>query len=138
SYPNLKYALTKISLFIVLLGVFFSCNAVKRVPDGQYLLTESTIYADSVKVKEAGIHSQLAQKPNPTIPLIGFPLGLHIYNLADPQPDSTYKRWLHKKPNREKTLTKILSKKQVDGLDSIYVGLNKWLIKSGDAPVVIA
>lgn len=120
------------------MGLFFSCNAVKRVPDGKYLLTDNTIFADSVKVKEAGVYSQLAQKPNPTIPLIGFPLSLHIYNLADPYPDSTYNRWLHKKPNREKNLTKLLSKKQVDGLDSIYVGFNKWLKKSGDAPVIIA
>ena len=134
----MKYTLTKISLFIVLLGLFFSCNAVKRVPEGKYLLTDNTILTDSVKVKEAGVYSQLAQKPNPSIPLIGFPLGLHIYNLADPQPDSTYNRWLYKKPNREKRLTKLLSKKQVDGLDSIYVGFNKWLRKSGDAPVIIA
>ena len=134
----MKYTLTKISLFIVLLGLFFSCNAVKRVPDDKYLLTDNTILVDSVKVKEAGVYSQLAQKPNPSIPLIGFPLGLHIYNMADPQPDSTYNRWLHKRPNREKRLTKLLSKKQVDGLDSIYVGFNKWLQKSGDAPVIIS
>lgn len=129
---------TKISLFIVLMSLFFSCNAVKRVPEGKFLLTDNTILADSVKVKDAGVYSQLAQKPNPTIPLIGFPLGLHIYNLADPQPDSTYTRWLHKKPKREEKLIKLLSKKQVDGLDSIYVGFNNWLKKSGDAPVIIS
>lgn len=120
------------------MGLFFSCNAVKRVPDDKYLLTGNTILVDSVKVKGAGVYSQLAQKPNPTIPLIKFPLGLFIYNMADPEPDSTYVRWLHKKPNREERLTKLLSKKQVDGLDSIYVGLNEWLKESGDAPVIIA
>ena len=134
----MKYTLAKISIFIGLSGLFFSCNAVKRVPEDKYLLTDNTIIVDSVKVKESGVHSQLAQKPNPKIPLIGIPLGLHIYNLADPYPDSTYNRWLHKKPKREARLTKILSKKQVDGLDSTYVGFNKWLRKSGDAPVVIA
>ncbi len=134
----MKYTFTKISLFIVLLGLFFSCNAVKRVPEGKYLLTDNTILVDSVKVKDAGVYSQLAQKPNPSIPLIGFPLGLHIYNLADPQPDSTFNRWLHNKPNREKRLTQLLSKKQVNGMDSIYVGFNNWLKKSGDAPVIIS
>lgn len=134
----MKYILTKISLFIVLLSLFFSCNAVKRVPDDKYLLTDNTILVDSVKVKDAGVYSQLAQKPNPSIPLIGFPLGLHIYNLADPTPDSTYNRWLQKTPKREERLIKFLSKKQVDGIDSTYVGFNNWLKESGDAPVIIS
>ena len=92
---------------------------------------------DSVKIKDAGVYSQLAQKPNTSIPLIGIPLGLHIYNLADPQPDSTYYRWLHKNPKREERLIKLLSKKQVDQIDSSYVGFNEWLQKSGDAPAII-
>lgn len=120
-----------------MIGLFFSCNAVKRVPDGKFLLTENTILVDSVKIKDAGVYSQLAQKPNTSIPLIGIPFGLHIYNLADPQPDSTYYRWLHKNPKREERLIRFLSKKQVDQIDSSYVGLNKWLLKSGDAPVII-
>ena len=134
---HLKRNLTKISLFIVLISLFFSCDAVKRVPDDKYLLTENTILVDSVKTKEAGVYSQLAQKPNTSIPLLGIPLGLHIYNLADPQPDSTYYKWLHKNPKREERLIRLLSKKQVDQIDSSYVGLNKWLQKSGDAPVII-
>ncbi len=106
--------------------------------EGKFLLTDNTIVVDSVVTKEAGVYSQLAQKPNPTIPLIGIPLGLHIYNLADPRPDSTYQRWLHKNPKREERLMRLLSKKQVNALDSIYVGFNNWLQNSGDAPVVIA
>lgn len=120
------------------MGLFFSCNAVKLVPEGDYLLTDSKIYVDSVKTSGSGVHSQLAQRSNSYIPLIKFPLGLHIYNLADPQPDSTFNRWLHKHSNREKRLTQLLSKKQVDGMDSIYVGVNRWIQKSGDAPVIIA
>ncbi len=133
----MKRNLTKISLFIVLTSLFFSCNAVKRVPDGKFLLTDNTIIVDSLETKDAGVYSQLAQKPNTSIPLIGVPLSLHIYNLADPQPDSTYYKWLHKNPKREERLIRLLSKKQVDQIDSSYVGINKWLQKSGDAPVVI-
>jgi outer membrane protein assembly factor BamA len=107
------------------------------VPDGNYLLTENIILVDSTKIKESGVYSQLAQKPNPTIPLIGLPLGLHIYNLADPYPDSTYNKWLYKNPNREERLIKFLSKKQVNQIDSSYVGFNEWLQKLGDAPVII-
>ena len=133
----MKRNLTKISLFIVLITLFFSCDAVKRVPDDKYLLTENTILVDSVKTKEAGVYSQLVQKPNTSIPRLGIPMGLHIYNLADPQPDSTYYKWLHKNPKREERLIRLLSKKQVDQIDSSYVGFNKWLQKSGDAPVII-
>lgn len=134
----MKYHLTKISIITAIVGLFFSCNAVKRVPDGEYLLTESTIYVDSVKITDAGVYSQLSQRSNPHIPLIKLPLGLHIYNLADLQPDSTFNRWLHKKPKREARLVRLLSKKQVDGMDSIYVGINRWIEKSGDEPVVIS
>lgn len=133
----MKHDPTKISLFIVLISLFFSCNAVKRVPEDKYLLTENIILVDSVKTKDSGVYSQLAQKPNTSIPLIGVPLGLHIYNLADPQPDSTFNRWLHKNPKREERLIRFLSKKQVNQLDSSYVNFNQWLQKSGDAPAII-
>ncbi|CAM3297280.1 BamA/TamA family outer membrane protein [Aequorivita lipolytica] len=134
----MKRDLTKISLFIVFISLFFSCNAVKRVPDGEYLLTENIILVDSVKIKNAGVYSQLAQKPNTSIPLIGIPLSLHIYNLADPQPDSTYYRWLHKNPKREERLISLLSKKQVEQIGNSYVGINEWLQKSGDAPAIVS
>lgn len=84
------------------------------MPEGKFLLTENTILVDSVKIKDEGVYSQLAQKPNPSIPLIGIPFALHIYNLADPQPDSTYYKWLYKNPKREDRLISFLSK-------------NKWI-----------
>lgn len=133
----MKRNITKISLFIVIISLFFSCNAVKRVPEGKYLLTENTILVDSVKIKDAGVYSQLAQKPNSSIPILGIPFGLHFYNLADPQPDSTFNKWLHKNPKREERLIQFLSKKQVNQLDSSYVNFNQWLQKSGDAPAII-
>lgn len=115
-----------------------SCNAVKHVPEDDFLLTKNTVIVDGEEVTDYGVLSQLTQKPNPKFPILGIPFGLHIYNLADQQPDSTFHAWLHKKPNREERLVKFLSKKQVDALDSSYVGFNKWLQKSGDAPVIIA
>ncbi len=134
----MKHLLTKISITSVLVGFLISCNATKRVADDEYLLTKNTIIVDSLKIKDNGIYSQLAQKPNTKIPLLGLPLGLYIYNLADPKPDSTYYHWLHKNPKREERLIRLLSKKQVDAIDSSYVGFNQWLQKSGDAPVVIS
>ena len=130
-------ALTKISLILVLIVLLVSCNAVKRVGEDEFLLTKNTIIVDGEETKDGKVYSQLAQKPNPKIPFLGIPIGLHIYNLADPKPDSTYQNWLKKKPNREERLKRIYSKKQVNEMGNSYIGFNEWLKKSGDAPVII-
>ncbi len=108
---------------------------MKRVDDDKFLLTENTIVVDSVKIKDPKVYSQLSQRPNSKV--LGIPIGIYIYNLANPSPDSTFQRWLHKNPKREERLVRFLSQKQVDELGNSYVGFNKWLQKSGDAPVVI-
>jgi hypothetical protein len=130
--------LTKISLLFILAIYISSCNAVKRVPDDKFLLTENTITVDGEEIKDAGVYSQLYQRPNPKIPVLGIPFGLHIYNFADPQPDSTYIKWLNKKPKRKERLESFISKKQVDEIGNSYIGFNKWLEKSGDAPVIVS
>lgn len=114
-----------------------SCNAVKNVPEDEFLLTENTIIVDGEEETDAGVLSQLVQRPNTEIPLLGLPMGLYIYNLADQNADSTYYKWLHKKPEREERLVRFISKKQVDELGNTYIGFNEWLKKSGDAPVII-
>lgn len=130
-------SLTKISLILGLISLLLSCNAVKHVPEGKFLLTDNTVIVDGEETNDAGVISQLSQKPNPTFPLIGIPIGLHIYNIADQTPDSTFNKWLYKKPKREERLIRFLSKKQVDELGYSYIGFNRWLQKSGDAPVII-
>ena len=63
---------------------------------------------------------------------------MHIYNLANPNPDSTFQAWLNKKPHREDRLVTFLSRKQLNALDSSYVNFNKWLQRTGDAPVIVS
>lgn len=133
----MKKILSKITLILVLTVLFISCNAVKRLQEDQLLLTENTVIVDTVKSKSEDVYSLLNQKPNPKIPLLGIPLGLHIYNLAEPNPDSTYINWLEKKPNRRKKLEKLLSKKQVEGIKSSKTNFNNWLKRTGTPPVVI-
>jgi hypothetical protein len=127
--------LTKISLILGMALFLYSCNAVKRVGENELLLTENTITVDEENIQDSKVFSQLYQRPNPRV--LGVPIGIHIYNLADPHPDSTFQKWLHKKPKREERLIKFLSKKQVEELGNSYVGLNKWIQKSGTAPVII-
>lgn len=128
-------SLTKISFILGIFSFLISCNAVKRVEDNNYLLTENTITVDSVKIKDAKVYSLLTQRPNPKV--LGIPVGIYIYNLARPNADSSFQKWLHRNPKRQQRLDRFLSKKQVTELGNNYSNFNKWLEKSGDAPVVI-
>ncbi|MBT8263554.1 MAG: BamA/TamA family outer membrane protein [Bacteroidia bacterium] len=127
--------LTKISLISGFLILFYSCNAVKRVGEDDFLLTENEIYVDSVRVKDEKVMSQLVQRPNSKV--FGIPFGIFIYNIANPTPDSTFQKWLHKNPKREQRLVNLLSGKQVDELGNSYIGINKWFERTGSEPVII-
>ncbi len=131
----MKQFLTKI-LFITLTTIFLiSCDAVKRVPENDYLLENHKIFIDSVKTNKPKLYNQLYQKPNTK--LLGIPLRLHIYNAASVNQDSLYQDWLTRKPNRKKRMIRLLSKKQVDRLGDGLSGINSWLKKTGEAPTVI-
>lgn len=134
---SLNHILTKISLILVIAVVLTSCNAVKHLEDDELLLTKNTVIVDGDETNESEPYSLLIQKPNPKIPILGVPLGLHIYNLAEKHPDSTFESWLHRKPNRERNLIQFLSKKQVGRLKNSKINFNEWLKKTGDAPVII-
>ncbi|GAA4277211.1 translocation and assembly module lipoprotein TamL [Aquimarina mytili] len=131
----MKQFLTKI-LFITLTTIFLiSCNAVKRVPENDYLLENHKIFIDSVKTNKPKLYNQLYQKPNTK--LLGIPIRLHIYNAASVNQDSLYQDWLTRKPNREKRMINFFSKKQVDRLGVGLSGINDWLKKTGEAPTII-
>ncbi|WP_026837747.1 BamA/TamA family outer membrane protein [Gillisia sp. JM1] len=125
----------KISLLFLTLAFFISCDAVKRVNNDELLLTENTIFLNGEKIKESRIYNQVYQEPNAK--LLGSPIRLHFYNLAKQNPDSVFQNWLQKKPNRIKRLENIYSQKQVDKIEESYIDLNKWIKKTGEAPVII-
>ncbi|SHI36439.1 Surface antigen [Mesonia phycicola] len=133
----LKSVTTKIS-FILLVLLIISCNAVKKVKDNQHLLTENKIFVNNEEISTRQIYDQLYQEPNAKLPLFGIPLKLHIYNAANPQPDTLFYNWLHKKPKREKRLIRWFSKKQLEQIGQSYVGLHKYLEEIGEAPVVVS
>ena len=58
-YRNFTAKIVVISIAVALA----SCNAVKKVPEEEFLLIENTIYADSVPVKSSEVRNLLAQKP---------------------------------------------------------------------------
>ena len=129
----MTHTLTKISIILGLIVLITSCNAVKNVQEGEYLLTNNTIFEDSLETKDSRILSLLYQQPN--FKALGIPVGLHIYNLADQKPDSTFQKWIYKKPKREKRMVSFYSQKQVDNIKNSYIGFNKWIQKTGNNPV---
>ncbi|HSJ12682.1 MAG TPA: BamA/TamA family outer membrane protein [Gillisia sp.] len=115
--------------------MLISCNAVKRVDNDELLLTKNTIFRDGEKINESRIYNQLYQEPNAR--LLGIPIRLHIYNIAKPDPDSVFLRWVQKKPGREQRLVNIYSLKQVEKMRESYVNINQAIKNTGEAPVII-
>ena len=128
---------TKISLFILIAVIISACNSLRRVPNGKMLLTKNEILVDEKKESNEDVTNQLYQKPNSS--LLGYRFRLNIFNLANPNPDSTYKAKFIKNPDKYTAMAKWLSKKQVDrlGKSFYYSGIHSFLKKTGEAPVIL-
>ncbi|HEU4496672.1 MAG TPA: POTRA domain-containing protein, partial [Flavobacterium sp.] len=133
----MKKTITKLALFILIGIMMAACDAVKRVPEGKRLLKKNEITVNGKTVKDENIENLLYQKPNSTI--LGYNLRLNLYNLAKKDPDSSFKAKVLDNPKRYKRLSNLLSKKQVERLGSsfFYSGFPKFLIKTGEPPVII-
>ncbi|MGJ8683525.1 MAG: BamA/TamA family outer membrane protein [Nonlabens sp.] len=130
-----KSLLAKIGLFITLILLLASCNAIKRVPEGKKLLVDNTILIDSVKPKDPRVKNLLVQQPNSR--LFTIPLGLHFYNLARPHRDSIYLKWMQENPEKLERRNNLLSEKQTIQLGQSLVDFNNWIKRTGEAPAII-
>lgn len=131
----MKTLLAKITVIVILI-LLASCNAVKRVSDNELLLTKNTLIEDEKKLKDPNMASLYYQNPNSN--LLGFPLRLHIYNIAKVNSDSIYKARLAKTLQENTIWEKILSKKQLTQWTISKIGFQNWLRKTGEAPVIIS
>jgi len=135
-----RYLNTKLKqwLLLVSIGVLLaSCSVVKRVKDGDYLLTENTIEVDSKTVKNERISNIPLQKPNSGMNgIISFPAKLHIYNLARPNIDSILKAKVYDDSAKVRRKTKWLSRKQLDKSIKSHINFNSWLKRNGEAPTI--
>ena len=133
----MKKISTKIATFILIGIIISACDAVKRVPDGKQLLTENKISVNDKSVKNDEVVNQLYQKPNSSI--LGIRLRLNLFNLANPNPDSSYQAKFTKHPGKYERESKWLSSKQVDRLGQSfwYHGIHDFLKKTGEPPVII-
>lgn len=114
-----------------------ACDSTKRVADGEYLLTENKIDTGVDTISAGSLKPYLELRSNSKF-LLGIPLKLYIYNLAKPNADSVFVKWLTKKPKREKRLIGFLSERQVKNLGNSYVNLNEGLKKNGQEPSIIS
>ncbi|MNS01342.1 Outer membrane protein assembly factor BamA [compost metagenome] len=133
----MKKISTKIAAFILIAIVICACNAVKRVPEGKLLLTKNEISANNKIIRDENVFNQLYQTPNGN--LLGFPLRLNLYNMANLNPDSTYQAKFDNNPGKYERMSKWLSAKQVDRLGKSfwYHGIHDFLKKTGEAPTII-
>jgi len=60
----LKQSLSKISLFIVITLVIFSCNVIKRVGEDEHLLKQTSVYVNEKKTATEEITNLISQHPN--------------------------------------------------------------------------
>ncbi|WP_348800502.1 BamA/TamA family outer membrane protein [Flavobacterium adhaerens] len=132
-----KMRVAKISLFILISIIFYACNSEKRVPERKLLLTKNEIFENEKLVKDQTIYDQLYQQPNSSI--LGYRMLLNIYNLANPNPDSTFNlKYLNNKKKYDREV-KWLSAKQIEGLRNSfwYLGIHNFLKDTGEAPVIL-
>ncbi len=129
----MKYNVTKISFLFVILIIIVACDSTKRLTENEFLLVKNKIETGIDSLSGSSLEPYLDLKPNSKF-FFGIPLKLYVYNIAKPDPDSTFINWLTKKPKREKRLTSFLSEKQLKNLAETYVNLNEGLKKNGQAP----
>ncbi|GGD20175.1 translocation and assembly module lipoprotein TamL [Flavobacterium orientale] len=133
----MKSSDTKIVLLIVITILIYSCNTVKRVPDGKSLLVNTEIIVDGKASNQESVNEILIQKPNSRI--LKIPLSLLVYNLAQPNPDSVFKARFIEDSVRFKRIKRLISEKQVYRLGEsfFYQGFNNFLKSSGEAPEIV-
>jgi outer membrane protein assembly factor BamA len=132
-----KKNVAKIAVFILISVFFYACNSEKRVPARKQLLVKNEIFENDKLLKNQTIYDQLYQQPNSSI--LGYRMLLNIYNLANPNPDSTFSvKYLNNKKKYDREV-KWLSAKQIEGLRKSfwYLGIHNFLKETGEAPVLV-
>lgn len=132
----MKSNTAKIALIFVIGVLLFACDSTKRIPQGKKLLIANTLEVNDKKVGSEEITSLIMQRPNTKV--LGVPFSLHVHNLANPNPDSSFKAKVLDNPKKFKNLSALLSEKQVYRLGQSfwYKGFHDFLKKTGEAPTV--
>jgi len=117
--------------------ILYACNVTKKVPEGEYLLTDNKFEYTDGKIFTDEIPDLVAQKPNKKT-FVVVPLGLSLYNMANPKYDTILKEYMtYPSEMRNQKLRDSLFKK-FDHPE--YVGKNlfwnRFFHTVGEAPVI--
>ena len=124
-------------LMLVFITLLNSCDVVKRVKSNEHLITKNTIIVDDKINKEERVNNIITQKTNSGMnSLLGFPLKLHVYNLARPNIDSILQAKVLSDSSKVSWKTKLLSKKQFDKEIEARKKFNSWLKRTGEKPTI--
>jgi outer membrane protein assembly factor BamA len=127
---TLVFIFTWVSLFI-----FSSCNVVKFVDDGEYLLKTNTIKVNDKKRIDQDVSKYLIQQPNSLV--LGAPVSLYFHNLGSSNYIDNYEIWKDSFPKRENFLSKLMSEKQSRVYRRFRSDANQWFLKSGESPAIL-
>ena len=131
----LKQTLKKITVITIGACILSGCDAVKRVQKHDFLLSENTFIVNGKNNKSETLSKLSFQKVNNKF--LGVPFKLHLYNLARPNKDSIYERWLNKRPKRNQRYKKLFSEKQMGNIKKSSLGFNRWLKNTGEIPEIL-
>jgi len=121
---------------VFFLIVFTSCNTTKYVPENQRLLSANTVVIDGKETSESEIYDYIVQRPNSKI--LGFPLGLNIYNYGDPEFEDNYEKWVLNHPKTSGFISDMFSEKQTVVVYNTHKAFNEWYLKKGQPPVLFS
>ncbi|WP_289043198.1 BamA/TamA family outer membrane protein [uncultured Olleya sp.] len=129
----------KVVLLVVLTCLLNACDTVKRVAKDQHLLTKNTLTINNQKVTNDTISNLLYQKPNTRLPIpyTNIPLRLYFYNTARPNIDSILNAEYYSQPDKMERKSKFLSRKQLEKRLESKANFNKWIKRTGEAPVIV-
>lgn len=125
-------------ILIIILSITFSfsaCNAVKYVPEDEHLLVKNSVTVNKKKNVDSEISDYIVQRPNQTV--LGFPLQLHIHNFGNKDFNNDFESWKSQYPKKYNFTSTLFSDKQARGLRKFKYDGNQWLLKSGEAPVIL-
>ncbi|MDP3311749.1 BamA/TamA family outer membrane protein [Lutibacter sp.] len=132
----MKYNFIIVLIFIGITVNFISCNTVKYVPENENLLVKNSIYINGKKNIDNEINDYIVQRPNQLV--LGVPLPLYFYNLANEKFESDFEKWKIESPNWYNFTTKVFSEKQAIGLRNFKFNTHQWILKNGEAPVIFS
>src|SRR5690606_19239043 len=102
----MKYLPTKIILFIGFLLIVYGCSTTKKVPEGEFLLTQNKFeFEGKEKPMKAELPDYVKQRPNSKF-LQMIPFQLWMYNMNPAELDTVFEEYydLTKKKRTQEAL----------------------------------